>query len=407
MSQPLDVSVVLPCLNEAQGVGAVVRDALRVIAEAGLRGEVVVADNGSVDGSPEAARAAGARVVAVARRGYGAAVHAGMEAAQGTVLVMADADGTYPMEFLPALVRPVLDGERDLCIGARITSELAAQAMPWWHRHVGTPLLTRLVNRLSGAHVSDSQSGMRAISRAAYRRLGMRTPGMEYASEMILRAARLRLHIGETPITYRERVGESKLRTIPDGWRHLRFILLASPTWLFLAPGLLAVLLGLLIVVPLSIGEVHIGRFQLIIHPMIGGAVLLIAGYQMLQFGVLVRAVAPPEERARDRLVSFLERFGAERLLAIGGVLLVAALAIGAVIVAGWIRQGFGPLSQIRHAMAALVMFVLGSQTIFAAFLSAFFISDDFGRPAWGGVAVPPVETVPSPAADALESRQR
>jgi hypothetical protein len=313
-----------------------------------------------------------------------------MEAAVGSVLVMADADGTYPMESLPELVAPVLHGARDMVIGARIHSELAAQNMPWLHRHVGTPMLTRLVNRLGGAQVSDSQSGMRAVSSVAYRRLGMRTPGMEYASEMILRASRLRLRIGEIPIVYRERVGESKLRTIPDGWRHLRFILLASPNWLFLVPGLLSMALGLLVVVPLSIGEVHIGHFQMIIHPMIGGAVLLIAGYQMVQFGVLLRAVAPPEERVGDRLVAYVERLGAERLLLVGGVLIAAGVALGVSITVVWIREGFGQLAEVRHAMAALVMFVLGTQTIFAALLSAFFISDDFGRPAWGRAAPPP-----------------
>ena len=381
----VDVSVVLPCLNEAESVGVVVRNALAALRSAGLSGEVVVADNGSVDGSQSVAESAGARVIAATKRGYGAAVHAGMEAARGRVLVMADADGTYPMESLPELVRPVLDGDRDMVIGARIHADLAAQAMPWMHRHVGTPVLTRLVNRLGGSQVSDSQSGMRAISASAYRRLGMRTPGMEYASEMILRSARLQLRVGEMPITYRARVGESKLRTIPDGWRHLRFILLASPTWLFMVPGLVSMALGLLIVVPLSIGEVHIGRFQMIIHPMFAGAVLLIAGYQLVQFGVLLRAVAPPEERAGDRLVATLERVGAERLLLAGAVLLVAGVALGLTITVHWIREGFGPLSEVRHGMAALVMFVMGSQTVFAAFLSAFFISDDFGRPAWGG----------------------
>jgi hypothetical protein len=385
----VDVSVVLPCLNEAESVGVVVRDALQAMAGAGLRGEVVVADNSSVDGSQDVASAAGARVIAATRRGYGAAVHAGMEAAAGRVLVMADADATYPMEAIPQLVGPVLAGERDMVIGARIHSELAAQAMPWMHRHVGTPVLTRLVNRLAGARVSDSQSGMRAIDAGAYARLGMRTPGMEYASEMILRSARLGLRVGEVPITYHERVGESKLRTIPDGWRHLRFLLLASPNWLFMVPGLVSIALGLLIVVPLSFGEVHIGRFAMIIHPMFGGTVLLIAGYQLVQFGVLMRAVAPPEERARDRLVGLVERLGAERLLFAGAVLIVAGSAIGLSITLHWIREGFGPLSEIRHAMAAAVMFVLGTQTVFAELLSAFFISDDFGRPAWGGRALP------------------
>jgi hypothetical protein len=270
-----------------------------------------------------------------------------------------------------------------MVIGVRLHDDLAARAMPWLHRHVGTPVLTRLVNRLSGARVSDSQSGMRAIARDAYARLGMRTLGMEFASEMILRAARLRLLIGETLIVYRVRVGESKLRTIPDGWRHLRFVLLASPNWLFLVPGLVCMALGLLIVAPLSVGEVHLGGFQMIIHPMFGGAVLLIAGYQMVQLGVLLRAVSPPEERARDRLVAWVQRTGAGPLLTVGLLLVLAATGLGAVIVAHWVHEGFGQLSEVRHAMGAAVLFVIGTQTIFAALLSAFFVTGDFGRPVW------------------------
>jgi glycosyltransferase involved in cell wall biosynthesis len=380
----LDVSVVLPCLDEAASVGDVVRSALQAIAVAGWQGEVVVADNGSTDGSREVAREAGARVVDVPRRGYGAAIDAGMLVAGGRVLVMADADGTYPMESLPALVAPVLDGERDMVIGARLHDDTAARTMPWLHRHVGTPVLTRMVNRLSGATVSDSQSGMRAISRDAYARLGMRTPGMEFASEMILRAARLRMSIGEVPILYGARVGESKLRTIPDGWRHLRYILLASPNWLFLVPGLISMALGVLIVAPLSVGEVHIGGFQMIIHPMFGGAVLVIAGYQMVQLGVLLRAVSPPEERANDRLVALIARTGAGRLLTVGLLFVLIATGLGAVIVGHWVHEGFGQLSEVRHAMGAAVLFVVGTQTIFAALLSAFFLSGDFGRPVWG-----------------------
>jgi glycosyltransferase involved in cell wall biosynthesis len=379
----VEVSVVLPCLNEAESVGDVVRAALAAMAAAGWNGEVVVADNGSTDRSREVAREAGARVVIATRRGYGAAIDAGMQAAHGRVLVMADADGTYPMESIPVLAQPVLDGERDMVIGARIHSDLAVQAMPWTHRHIGTPVLTRMVNRLSGAKVSDSQSGMRAIARDAYARLGMRTPGMEFASEMILRAARLHMSIGEVPIVYGARVGESKLRTIPDGWRHLRYILLASPNWLFLVPGLISMAVGVLIVAPLSVGEVHIGRFQMIIHPMFAGTVLLIAGYQMVQLGVLLRALSPPEERANDRLVSLIARAGAGPLLTVGAVFVLAATGLGVVIVAHWVREGFGQLSEVRHAMGAAVLFVIGTQTIFAALLSAFFLSGDFGRPVW------------------------
>jgi hypothetical protein len=369
----LDASVVLPCLNEAQSVGTVVRDALAALHGAGLSGEVVVADNGSQDGSGEIARAAGARVVLAAARGYGNAYHAGMAAARGRVLVMADADGTYPMEAIPELVQPVLAGEKDMVIGSRMRGVI--HDMPWLHRHVGNPLLTGMLNRFFGVRVSDAHSGMRAIDAQAYARLGLSTPGMEYASEMIVSAARLRLRIGEVPIEYRERVGESKLETWPDGWRHLKYLLLASPTWLFLVPGLACFLLGLLVVVPMTFGEVHVGPVRLILHPMVAGAVLTIFGYQVAQFGVIIRACSTLPPGVSDRLAAFVHRrLTVERVLLAGAGVMLAGMAIGIAIVVRWAASGFGQLAEIRPGITAMTLFILGAQTIFGGFVYAFFL---------------------------------
>ena len=377
------VSVVLPCLNEAESVGVVVRDALRVLGEAGIAGEVVVADNGSSDGSAEIATAAGARVVHATARGYGNAYHAGMGAASGRVLVMADADGTYPMEAIPELVGPVLAGERDMVIGSRLRGNVHGNAMPWLHRYVGNPILTGILNRFFGVTVSDAHSGMRAIDAGAYRSLGLSTPGMEYASEMIVQAARAKLRIAEVPIEYRERIGVSKLDTWPDGWRHLKFLLLASPTWLFLWPGAVFTAIGLLLVIPLSFGPVNLGPIHLIIHPIIFGAVLTIVGYEMLQLGVLLRACSPLPEGAYDRVADLVHRrFTIEKVL-IGGVLVMfSGLAIGIGILVHWATSGFGQLSELRPAVTALVLFVIGTQTIMGGFLYAFFLPPQFG----GGV---------------------
>ena len=377
------VSVVLPCLNEAESVGVVVRDALRVLGEAGIAGEVVVADNGSSDGSAEIATAAGARVVHATARGYGNAYHAGMGAASGRVLVMADADGTYPMEAIPELVGPVLAGERDMVIGSRLRGNVHGNAMPWLHRYVGNPILTGILNRFFGVTVSDAHSGMRAIDAGAYRSLGLSTPGMEYASEMIVQAARAKLRIAEVPIEYRERIGVSKLDTWPDGWRHLKFLLLASPTWLFLWPGAVFTAVGLLLVIPLSFGPVNLGPIHLIIHPIIFGAVLTIVGYEMLQLGVLLRACSPLPEGAYDRVADLVHRrFTIEKVL-IGGVLVMfSGLAIGIGILVHWATNGFGQLSELRPAVTALVLFVIGTQTIMGGFLYAFFLPPQFG----GGV---------------------
>ena len=377
------VSVVLPCLNEAESVGVVVRDALRVLGEAGIAGEVVVADNGSSDGSAEIATAAGARVVHAAARGYGNAYHAGMGAATGRVLVMADADGTYPMEAIPDLVGPVLAGERDMVIGSRLRGNVHGNAMPWLHRYVGNPILTGILNRFFGVTVSDAHSGMRAIDAGVYRSLGLSTPGMEYASEMIVQAARARLRIAEVPIEYRERIGVSKLDTWPDGWRHLKFLLLASPTWLFLWPGAVFTAVGLLLVIPLSFGPVNLGPIHLIIHPIIFGAVLTIVGYEMLQLGVLLRACSPLPEGAYDRVADLVHRrFTIEKVLIGGALVMLSGLAVGIGILVHWATNGFGQLSELRPAVTALVLFVLGTQTIMGGFLYAFFLPPQFG----GGV---------------------
>lgn len=380
----IDVSVVLPCLNEAASVGLVVRDALAAMSAAGLRGEVVVADNGSNDGSPALATAAGARVVHATERGYGNAYHAGMAAARGRVLVMADADGTYPMEAIPDLVDPVLAGGHDMVIGSRLRGRIDRQAMPWAHRYIGNPILTGVLNRFFGITVSDAHSGMRAIEAGAYRSLRLCTSGMEYASEMIVQAARARLRLLEFPIDYRQRIGESKLETWPDGWRHLKFLLLASPTWLFVLPGSLLFLIGMLLVVPLAFGPVQIGPVHLVLHPIIVGAVLSIVGYQMVQVGVLLRACSPLPDGARDRLAELVHRrLTIERVLLAGSLVLLAGLAVGVSIFARWMASGFGPLFDIRQGVLALVLFVLGAQTIFAGFLYAFFLPANFG----GGVA--------------------
>lgn len=377
------VSLVLPCLNEAGAVGQVVVDALRVAAVAGLAMEVVVADNGSTDGSASEARAAGARVVTATARGYGNAYHAGMSAARGRVLVMADADGTYPMEAIPELAAPVLAGEQDLVIGNRLQGGAARCAMPWTHRYIGTPVLTAILNRFSGVAVCDAHSGMRAIGRDAYFRLGLATPGMEYASEMLLRAARAKLRVAEVPIDYRQRVGTSKLETWPDGWRHLKFLLLASPNWLFLLPGAVLFVVGGLLLVPLTFGSLSIGSLHLSLHPMFFGSALVIVGFQIFQFGILIRGCSPMGLGSEDRLVLWLrEKLTIERALLVGGIILLAGIGVEVAVFVEWARSGFANVYNVRQGISALTLGVLGIQIIFGAFLYAFFLPSHFA----GGV---------------------
>ena len=245
MNQP-QVTIVLPCLNEAASVGSVVREALAACVAAGIEGEVIVADNGSDDGSPGQARAAGARVIDVPLRGYGAALSAGFTAASGDICVMGDADATYPFDRLAELVDPVARDQADMTVGSRWVG-MRAKSMPFWHRFVGTPVLTWLVRRAGGpGSLTDSQSGFRAMRRQALLDLGLQATGMEYASEMLIVASRAGWRIREVRTGYRTRLGQSKLDAFRDGWRHLRTILLLAPDLAATVPGTVLVGAGAL-----------------------------------------------------------------------------------------------------------------------------------------------------------------
>jgi hypothetical protein len=235
--RPVEISVIMPCLNEEEAVGACVRAAREGLDRTGLRGEVLVVDNGSTDRSAAVAAAAGARVVTETRRGYGNAYLAGFAAARGPLMVMGDADSSYDFTQLDRLVAPLLAGEADYVLGSRFGGRILPGAMPWLHQYIGNPVLTAILNRLFGVRSSDAHSGMRAFTRAGYARMGLRSEGMELASEIVIAAARAGLRCVEVPITYHPRIGASKLQSLRDGWRHLRFMLLLAPRHLFVLPG--------------------------------------------------------------------------------------------------------------------------------------------------------------------------
>src|SRR4051794_19981988 len=244
LAPALDVSVVLPCLDEMGSIVQCVTGAQRALDQAGLAGEVIVVDNGSCDGSGELAEAVGATVLREHRRGYGQAYRAGFAAARGRYIVMADSDGTYDLGDIPRFVAE-LEGGADFVIGSRLRGKIQEGAMPWLHRRIGNPLLTWILNRFFGTRVSDAHCGMRAFRRDVLPLLRLRSAGMELASEQIVRAGKLELRIREIPIEYGAREGTSKLSTFNDGWRHLRLLLVHSPTWLFVLPGLALFVLGL------------------------------------------------------------------------------------------------------------------------------------------------------------------
>ena len=363
----VDVSVVIPCLDEAASIEACVQAAQGALEAAGYRGEVIVVDNGSTDGSGELAARAGARVVEEPRRGYGNAYLAGLAAAQGQYIVMLDADLTYDASELPKFVEALKEGG-DLVLGNRM-EQIQPGAMPWLHRHVGNPVLTGLLNRLYDTDVRDAHCGMRAVRREILPSLDLRTSGMELASEMVIRAAKLDLDIRQFPIEYRPRMGQSKLSTWGDGWRHLRFLLVHSPKHLFLAPGAVMASLGALIIAGVLTNVTVLGR-QWDIHAEIGGSLLLIIGVQVMALGLCAQAYGVYFMGERDDWFTRMRsRFRLEHGLLIGGVIGLAGLIFGGVLVGTWIDRGFGSLKEEQLAVLAATLVTVGVEVFFTSFL--------------------------------------
>jgi glycosyltransferase involved in cell wall biosynthesis len=364
-----DVSVIMPCLNEAATVAECVRKAREALARAGLAGEVVVADNGSDDGSPALATAAGARVVPALVRGYGAAYLAGFEAARGEYLVLGDADDTYDFGAVPDFVAALKSGN-DVVLGSRFRGRILPGAMPWLHRYVGNPVLSGILSLFFGRRISDAHCGLRAMTRAASERMRLRSTGMEFASEMVAVALRHGLKVAEIPVTYYPRGGQSKLRSFRDGWRHLRFMLLLSPTPLFLLPGLLAVAVGLLGLFALLPGPLRVGGVVFDFHFMFVASALAILGVQLVFLGLAAKTYSRGELLAgRDRWLDFLDRrFTLERGLLVGLALGAAGLGINAWILASWLGEGRGQLFAVRPALLGLSLIVTGAQIVFGSF---------------------------------------
>src|SRR2546429_977691 len=362
------VSVVLPCLNEIASVADVVKEAKAALCTSGVDGEVIVVDNGSTDGSPEAAASAGARVVKERRRGYGAAYMGGFAQATGDVIVMADADGSYDFGALPSFLERIRAGD-DLVMGSRFRGQMEPGAMPWTHRHIGSPILSGLLNLLYRTGIDDAHCGMRAFRRSKLDDMHLRMPGMEFASEMVVNAARAGLRIGEVPVNYRVRGGTSKLRTVPDGWRHLRFLMLYSPTHLFLIPGLFLLLVGLILLVVLLPGPVIVLGRLFDIHVMVLGALLTLIGFQILAIGLYAKTLAVTLRlQPMDRTLRALRRvFSLERGLVAGTLLFVIGFVVDFWIATDWASSGFGPLNAVRPALFALVAMLLGLQTMFSS----------------------------------------
>jgi glycosyltransferase involved in cell wall biosynthesis len=370
LSPPEDellVSVVIPCLNEAANIERCVAWALTTLAENGIAGEVVVADNDSDDDSAELARAAGARVVHERRRGYGNAYMAGFAAARGRHIVMADADLTYDFGEIPRFLAELETGA-DLVMGDRMDG-IKPGAMPWLHRYIGNPVLSGTLNLFFRTGVRDAHCGMRGFRRERLAELDLRTTGMEFASEMVIRAAKAKLDIRQLPIDYHPRGGTSKLSSFRDGWRHLRFLLLHSPTHLFVIPGAALLALGVLVAL-VSLSRIELLGREWQLHSMIAGSLLAVVGTQVLGLGLCAHAYGSyfmgEREPWFDRMRA---RFRLEHGLLAGGVIAGAGALIAAVIVLTWIERGFGVLSEERLLVAASALIIVGLQVLFSSFL--------------------------------------
>jgi glycosyltransferase involved in cell wall biosynthesis len=366
-SAALLLSVVIPCLNEAENIELCVALALAAMSDAEIDGEVIVADNDSEDGSAELAARAGARVVHQSVRGYGSAYRAGFAAACGEYIIMADADLTYDFAEIPRFLAELQNGA-DMIVGDRM-SNIHDGAMPWLHRYIGNPLLSGFLNVLFHTGVNDAHCGMRGFRRERLEQLQLRTTGMEFASEMIVRAAKERLVIRELPIEYRPRGGESKLSSFRDGWRHLRFLLLHSPNHLFILPGALIAALGGLITLTV-LAHVHVLQRAWDLHTLIAGSLLMIVGSQLVGLGLCAHAYATYFMGERDAWFDRARaRFRLEHGLMLGGAIALAGLVVIAVIVVAWAGRGFGSLAQERSAIFAATLLVLGIQIVFTSFL--------------------------------------
>ncbi|MCA3422961.1 MAG: glycosyltransferase family 2 protein [Roseomonas sp.] len=373
----VELTILMPCLNEAETLATCIQKALGYLARSGVAGEVLIADNGSTDGSQAIARGLGARVIDVPERGYGAALIAGIAGARGRFVIMGDSDDSYDFSALDPFIAKLRDGY-DLVMGNRFKGGIAPGAMPPLHRYLGNPVLSTIGRVFFGGPIRDFHCGLRGFARAAIAALDLRAPGMEFASEMVVKATMRGLRITEVPTTLSPdgRSRPPHLRSWRDGWRHLRFLLIFCPRWLFLYPGAVLFALGALGMAALLPGPVRLGGITLDVHSLLYASGAVVMGFQAVQFWVFARLYGGvtgllPEPQ---RLTRALSRFGLEAALVVAGGLLLLGLGLGLVAVAQWGTQDFGALSGgkvMRLAIASVTAMLLGLQSAFGAFFLA------------------------------------
>lgn len=366
----LELTILMPCLNEAETLATCIGKAQGFLERSGVAGEVLIADNGSTDGSQEIATGLGARVVHVEAKGYGNALLGGIRAARGTYVIMGDADDSYDFANLDAFVAKLRAGA-DLVMGNRFKGGIEPGAMPALHKYLGNPVLSAIGVLFFKAPVGDFHCGLRGFRRDAILRIGLHTSGMEFASEVVVKSCLSGLRIAEVPTTLKKdgRSRPPHLRSWRDGWRHLRFLLIYSPRWLFLYPGLAALVLGLVTSLALLVGTIRIGAIGLDVGTMTYGAGIAVLGYQAVLFSVMVKLFGAREGLLpmSPRYRQFVERFSVERGLVLGMLIFVAGILVAVLQLFRWGGAGFGSMDtaqSVRTAVPAVLGMVLGFQTI-------------------------------------------
>ena len=369
-----EVSIIIPCLNEEDAIGACLLEVKAAIKRYNLAAEVVVIDNNSQDKTAEIVKSLQAdwpdlMLIEEKREGYGLAYLRGFSIARGQYLFMADGDGSYDFAEINLFLDKLRAGA-DLVIGNRFAGKMAARAMSWSHRYLGNPILSALVRQLFNIKINDIHCGARAISRAALEKINLNTGGMEFASEMIIKASRRQLVLAEVPIVYRPRLGKSKLKAITDAWRHVRFILIYSPLFLFLIPGLILALLGIILMALFYFSNPVLFGINLYVHPMFLFSVMIIIGYQLILFSGFSKVYAITHLGDSDKRIEALFKWlTIEKAGLLGLLLALVGAGIYLWIFINWVNSGFSPLNEIKSSVVSLTLLILGIQTFFSAFM--------------------------------------
>ncbi|MFB6252111.1 MAG: glycosyltransferase family 2 protein [Halobellus sp.] len=361
------VSVVMPTMNEEKGIETCIELVKNAVRYSGYSTEVIISDD-STDRTPEIARDAGAIVVEPDEAGYGYAYRYAFQHCRGDYIIISDADTTYDFEQFPELLDPVVRGEADMVMGSRLEGEIKDGAMPALHEYVGNPLLTKFLNVFYGAGVSDAHSGFRAFRADVLDELDLETNGMEFASEMIMIAGAQDLTIEEIPITYHEREGEATLESFQDGWRHVRFMLLNAPNYLFSVPGAVMGLFGVAVMIAASY-RASFGPITLGTHSAIAGSLFTLLAYQVASMGMFATITSDPIQRPSDPITTAaVEHMNLERMSTVGLVIFTAGAVYATWLVIQWAATGFQRLPMVVGDVIALTAIVVGAQTVFNAF---------------------------------------